>query len=217
MDGLFQLEDLMVIKSKFDEIGAGIGLDIDQFCEEFANILGLDDVSKDGLSRLFMSIDADCDGVVDWCAPARPSTPLPLKCERPRWGSTGWAGPAGRAAASAKAVRVVPLQGVVGDRRHCYGVGRPGPCDARRPLARALGLGSGAVARRCWEGSRYCCCLRNKLILPHGTHSLPASSPSVTQPHTDPPPDPCAPGPSRPVPRSPHRQLWARTPPRQGS
>ena len=45
-------------------------LSIDDFCSKLGPVLGAN-VSRAELTQLFMKIDADCGGTVDWCAPLR--------------------------------------------------------------------------------------------------------------------------------------------------
>eukprot|EP00960_Hanusia_phi_P037172 752776-Hanusia_phi.AAC.1 len=63
------LQDILTLKERFDsaDIDGGGSLDMQEFMDAFGSILNKDgSLTRDQIRRLFMQIDANSDGVVDW-------------------------------------------------------------------------------------------------------------------------------------------------------
>uniref|UniRef100_A0A6U6E0C0 EF-hand domain-containing protein n=1 Tax=Guillardia theta TaxID=55529 RepID=A0A6U6E0C0_GUITH len=63
------LQDILTLKERFDsaDIDGGGSLDMQEFMDAFGSILNKDgSLTREQIRRLFMQIDANSDGVVDW-------------------------------------------------------------------------------------------------------------------------------------------------------
>ena len=49
---------------KFSPLGGG-GLDIEEFCDSMKKLMG-NKVEESELEKIFMKVDTNCDGTVDW-------------------------------------------------------------------------------------------------------------------------------------------------------
>jgi uncharacterized metal-binding protein len=61
------IDSTLTILQAADEDGSG-ELDIDEFCAKLGPHLGVN-LKRQQVAQLFMKIDADAGGTVDWCAP----------------------------------------------------------------------------------------------------------------------------------------------------